>query len=88
MGSYAGVISADVLTAECRRNVKPELAELKGKRFLLASELEEGRRMSTSLVKQLSSTDEIERGTPGTPLSRHGPSALCNATLIHSIITV
>lgn len=60
MGSYAGVISADVLTAECRRNVKPELAELKGKRFLLASELEEGRRMSTSLVKQLSSTDEIE----------------------------
>ena len=48
MGSYAGVISADVLTAECRRNVKPELAELKGKRFLLASELEEGRRMSTS----------------------------------------
>lgn len=60
MGSYAGIISADVLTAECRRNVKPELAELKGKRFLLASELEEGRRMSTSLVKQLSSTDEIE----------------------------
>ena len=60
MGSYAGVISADILTAECRRNVKPELAELKGKRFLLASELEEGRRMSTSLVKQLSSTDEIE----------------------------
>ena len=60
MGSYAGVISADVLTAECRRNVKPELAELKGKRFLLASELEEGRRMSTSQVKQLSSTDEIE----------------------------
>ena len=60
LGSYAGVISADILTAECRRNVKPELAELKGKRFLLASELEEGRRMSTSLVKQLSSTDEIE----------------------------
>ena len=60
MGSYAGVISADILTAECRRNVKPEIAELKGKRFLLASELEEGRRISTSLVKQLSSTDEIE----------------------------
>lgn len=60
MGSYAGVISADVLTTECRRNTKPELAELKGKRFLIASELEEGKRMSTAMVKQLSSTDEIE----------------------------
>lgn len=60
MGTYSGMISADALTAGCRRNVKPELAEVKGKRILIAAELEEGMRLSTSIVKQLSSTDEIE----------------------------
>ena len=60
MGSYAGLISADALTAGCRRNVKPELAEVKGMRLLIASELEEGQRLSTSIVKQLCSTDLIE----------------------------
>lgn len=60
LGSYGGVISADALTVGCRRNVKPELAEAKGKRLLIAAELEEGMRLNTSMVKQLCSTDEIE----------------------------
>ena len=60
MGDYAGLISADTLTVNCKRNVKPELAEVKGKRLLIASELEEGQRLSTSIVKQLCSTDLIE----------------------------
>ena len=60
MGSYAGLISADALTVGCKRNVKPELAEVKGMRLLIASELEEGQRLSTSIVKQLCSTDLIE----------------------------
>lgn len=60
LGSYAGTISADVLTANCRRNPKPEIAELKGKRFLIAGELEEGMRFSTSLIKQICSTDLIK----------------------------
>ena len=59
LGSYSGSLSADLLTFSCRRNVKPEMAELKGKRLVLASELEEGMRLNTSLVKQLCSTDEI-----------------------------
>lgn len=59
LGSYAGHISADVLTVSNRRNVKPELAEAKGKRLLIAAEMEEGMRLSTSNAKQLSSTDEI-----------------------------
>ena len=59
MGSYSGLISADALTVGCRRNVRPELAEVMGKRLLIASELEEGTRLSTSIVKQLCSTDEI-----------------------------
>lgn len=59
LGSYSGNISADMLTVGCRRNVKPELAEAKGKRLLIAAELEEGMRLNTSNVKQLCSTDEI-----------------------------
>ena len=59
LGSYSGNISADALTVGCKRNVKPELAETKGKRLLIASELEEGMRLNTSLVKQFCSTDEI-----------------------------
>ena len=39
--------------------MKPELAEAKGKRLLIASELEEGVRLNTSIIKQLCSTDEI-----------------------------
>ncbi|MGI6227176.1 MAG: phage/plasmid primase, P4 family, partial [Peptococcales bacterium] len=59
LGSYSGNISADMLTVGCRRNVKPELAEAKGKRLLIAAEMEEGMRLNTSNVKQLCSTDEI-----------------------------
>ncbi|MBQ3803228.1 MAG: primase C-terminal domain-containing protein [Oscillospiraceae bacterium] len=59
LGNYSGLISADALTVGCRRNVRPELAEVMGKRLLIASELEEGTRLSTSVVKQLCSTDEI-----------------------------
>ena len=59
MGTYSGNISADTLTVGCKRNVKPELAEAKGKRLLIAAEMEEGMRLNTSTVKQLCSTDEI-----------------------------
>lgn len=60
IGTYGGMISADALTVGCKRNVKPELAEAKGKRLLIAAELEEGMRLNTSMVKQLCSTDTIE----------------------------
>lgn len=59
LGSYSGTMSADALTVGCKRNVKPEMAELKGKRLVIAAELEEGMRLNTSIVKQLCSTDEI-----------------------------
>ncbi len=59
LGTYSGTIAADALTTECKRNVRPELAETKGKRMLIASELDEGARLSTSIVKQLCSTDSI-----------------------------
>lgn len=59
LGTYSGNMSADTLAVGCKRNVKPELAEAKGKRMIIAAELEEGMRLNTSNVKQLCSTDEI-----------------------------
>ena len=59
LGTYSGRISADTLTVGVKRNVKPEMAELKGKRLVIAAELEEGMRLNTSVIKQLCSTDEI-----------------------------
>lgn len=60
LGSYSGKLSADALTMSNRRNVSPELAELKGKRLVIASEMAEGMRLNTAVVKQITSTDEIQ----------------------------
>lgn len=60
LGTYSGNISADTLTVGCKRNYKPELAEAKGKRMLIAAELDEGMRLNTAIIKQLCSTDEIQ----------------------------
>lgn len=59
LGLYSDNISADTLTFGCRRNVKPEMAEVKGKRLLIAAEMQEGARLNDSTVKQLCSTDDI-----------------------------
>lgn len=59
LGTYTGHLSADALTTGVHRNVKPEMAEVKGKRLIISAELEEGKRLNTSIVKQLCSTDEI-----------------------------
>lgn len=59
LGLYSGNISADTLTFRCRRNVKPEMAEVKGKRLLIAAEMQEGARLNDSTVKQLCSVDDI-----------------------------
>lgn len=58
LGDYAGKIPAESLTTKAR-NTKVDLAELLGKRFVLASETEEGQRLSTSMLKQIASVDTI-----------------------------
>ena len=60
MGDYAGHLSSEILTAQCRKNKSPEYAELRGKRIVIAAELEEGMRLDTSTVKRLCSTDDIQ----------------------------
>ena len=59
LGLYSGNISADTLTFNCHRNVKPELAEAKGKRLLIAAEMQEGCSLNDAMVKQLCSTDDL-----------------------------
>lgn len=60
MGDYYGSLSAETLTVNCRKNKSPEYAELRGKRLVIAAELEEGTRLDTAVVKHLCSTDPIQ----------------------------
>lgn len=59
MGDYSGSIASDVLITNSRKNKAPEYAELRGKRLVIAAELEEGTRLDTGVVKRLCSTDPI-----------------------------
>jgi P4 family phage/plasmid primase-like protien len=58
LGDYAGTISADALTT-AGRSKGADLANLKGLRLVIAAETDEGARLSTSMLKQLTSTDKI-----------------------------
>jgi len=55
---YGGTINPEVLTTD-KRNAGNDLAAVKGKRLLIAGELEEGKRLSASVLKRLTSTDPI-----------------------------
>ena len=59
LGDYSGYLSSEVLTNDCRKNKGPEYAELRGKRFVITTELEEDVYLNTSIVKKLCSTDSI-----------------------------
>lgn len=58
LGDYSGKIPAEALTTKVK-NAKVDLAELLGKRFILASETEEGQRLSIGMLKQIASVDDI-----------------------------
>lgn len=59
LGEYSGKISTDALMRTNNVNVKNELAELKGKRIIIAGETENQRKLSPVVIKQVSSKDEI-----------------------------
>lgn len=59
LGSYAATIAPEALMATRFREEVRGLAGLRGKRLVLASETEEGQRLSSSVVKRLASTDKI-----------------------------
>lgn len=58
LGEYAGSIAIKILTTE-RQNSGPALATMRGKRLVVAGELEENQRLSVSTLKQLASTDKL-----------------------------
>ena len=59
LGTYGGIISTDILLNNSKVNLKAEIAELPGKRLVIAKELDENQTLSTSMVKQICSTDPI-----------------------------
>lgn len=59
LGDYAGSVSPDILMANARGNVGANKASLRGKRLVVAAETQEGERLSTAVVKQLSSRDRL-----------------------------
>lgn len=59
LGDYTGYINIDVITTK-GSNDKASLATLRGKRMVIAGELEEGRRLSAATVKKLASTDPFQ----------------------------
>ena len=59
LGKYSGTISAEVLTTSCKHNARPELAELRAKRLVVAAEMREGSLLDDGILKKLASTDEI-----------------------------
>ena len=58
LGDYAGNLDIDVFTTD-KQNRGAALATLRGKRLVIAGELEEGRRLSVATVKKICSTDRI-----------------------------
>ena len=58
-GDYAAMLSSDVLTMNSRKDKSREMAELRGRRFVLAAELEEGLRLDTAVLKKVCSTDPV-----------------------------
>lgn len=59
LGDYAGSIASEMLTMTYNKSKGAELAELRGKRLIIAAELEEGKRLDTATLKHLCSTDPV-----------------------------
>lgn len=59
LGTYSGSLPSESLIVRRNQNRDFAIAELRGKRFIVAAELSEGARLSTDAVKKLCSTDSI-----------------------------
>lgn len=74
LGDYAGTIRSELLIASNDSGKKFEFARLRGKRFLIAEELEEGRQLDTAAVKHLCSTGDINAQFKGKDIFTFKPS--------------
>ena len=60
LGEYATQSAPDVLIAKTNPSHPTELADLAGHRFVVATEVEEGKHLAEALVKQLTGRDKIK----------------------------
>ena len=59
LGDYGGSIDVKVLTTQKGKNIGPAIATLRGKRLVIAAESDENDRLSLSVIKQVTSRDQI-----------------------------
>lgn len=59
LGNYAGMISSDVLITKNQKNKAPEIAELRGKRLIIAAEIDQGQVLDAGILKRLASKDPV-----------------------------
>lgn len=74
LGSYAGTIRSELLVASNDSGKKFEFANLRGMRFVVAEELEEGKQLDTAALKHLCSTGEINAQFKGKDIFTFKPS--------------
>lgn len=74
LGDYAGTIRSELLVASNDSGKKFEYACLRGKRLVIAEELEVGKHLDTAAVKQLCSTGDINAQFKGKDIFTFKPS--------------
>ena len=74
LGDYAGTIRSELMIASNDSGKKFEYARLRGKRFIIAEELSEGKQLDTGAVKQLCSTGDINAQFKGKDIFTFKPS--------------
>lgn len=74
LGDYAGTIRSELMIASNDSGKKFEYARLRGKRFIVAEELEEGKQLDTAAIKHLCSTGDINAQFKGKDIFTFKPS--------------
>lgn len=59
LGEYYGSLASDVLVTSIKRDKQADLAELRGRRLVIAAETKVGDRLDESTIKRMCSTDNI-----------------------------
>ena len=74
LGDYAGTIRSELMIASNDSGKKFEYARLRGKRCIVAEELEEGKQLDTAAIKHLCSTGDINAQFKGKDIFTFKPS--------------
>ena len=74
LGDYAGTIRSELMISSNDSGKKFEYARLRGKRFIIAEELEEDKQLDTAAVKHLCSTGDISAQFKGKDIFTFKPS--------------